>query len=43
MKKINNYEGASGPISYVNSNWPTGETARLEIFDGEKFVPYLDN
>ena len=43
LKQIKNYKGASGLIDYTKANWPTAETALLEIFDGEKFVPYLNN
>ena len=42
IRKIKNYDGVSGPLDYTSNNWPTVETARLEIFDGKSFVPYLE-
>lgn len=43
LKQVGDFNGASGPIDYTKANWPTKDTARMEIFDGTKFVPYLNN
>jgi ABC-type branched-subunit amino acid transport system substrate-binding protein len=43
LKKIDAISGASGPLDYRTTNWPTKDTAHLEIFNGTEFVPYLNN
>jgi branched-chain amino acid transport system substrate-binding protein len=43
LKKVDTIEGASGPIDYRTTNWPTTDTAHLEMFNGTEFVPYLNN
>ncbi len=43
LRQVKDYVGASGSFDYTKSNWPTAESSRLEIFDGNNFVPYLAN
>lgn len=43
LKMISDFQGVSGPVDYTKANWPTADTAYMQIFDGKSFVPYLNN
>lgn len=40
LKKITNYDGASGAIDFSENNYPANKVPVLEIFKDGQFVPY---